>query len=55
MKRLTCKKAFVACLAAVMLFTGCAKNKPESTSPIKNDPAVKTEIDLKAVENKIYD
>ena len=55
MKRLTCKKPFVACLAAVMLFTGCAKNKPESTSPIKNDPAVKTEIDLKAVENKIYD
>ena len=54
MKKFIGKKAVVAALAAIMLLTGCAKSAP-SEKPLKNDPLVKTEIDLDKVATQKYD
>ena len=54
MKKFIGKRAVVAALAAVMLLTGCAKSAP-SEKPLKNDPLVKTEIDLSKVAAQKYD
>ena len=54
MKKFIGKRAVVAALAAIMLLTGCAKSAP-SEKPLKNDPLVKTEIDLDKVATQKYD
>ena len=56
MKKLIGKRAVVAGLAAAMLLTGCAKSNPApSSAALKNDPQVKAEINLGAVENHKFD
>ena len=54
MKRLR-EKALAAGLAAMLLFTGCAHNVPAQTEPLKNDPALKTEIKLVDVSQQKID
>ena len=54
MKKFIGKRAVVAALAAIMLLTGCAKSAP-SEKPLKNDPLVKTEIELDKVATQKYD
>ena len=54
MKKFIGKRAVVAALAAFMLLTGCSKSAP-SEKPLKNDPLVKTEIDLSKVSTQKYD
>lgn len=50
MTRFEGKKALVAALAATMLLSGC-----KSTTPLKADPAAKTEIKLNEVNTHKYD
>lgn len=54
MKIISCKKAVAAGLLAAMMLTGCATSKPARSAPVKNDPAVKTEINLNEVGNKSF-
>ena len=54
MKVFSAKKAMAALLASMMLMTGCAGSKT-SGKPLKNDPMLKTEIDLNQVAYQKYD
>lgn len=49
------KKTLAAGLSAMLLMTGCAGKTPVQTQPLKNDPAVKTELDLNKVSDQKYD
>ena len=42
-------------IACVMMLSGCAKNKPSADKPLKNDPAVKTELKLDQVADQKFD
>ena len=55
MKRPIGKRAVAAGIACVMMLSGCARNKPSEGKPLKNDPAVKTELKLDQVANQKYD
>lgn len=55
MNKLIGKRAVTAGLAAMMMLTGCAKNAPDSTKTLKNDPQIKAEINLDAVATQKFD
>lgn len=50
-------KVITAGMAAVLLLGGCSKttSKKKNETPVKNDPQLKTEIDLNEVKNTSYD
>jgi len=48
------KKTMAAGLTALLLMTGCA-GKTNTTVPLKNDPAIKTELKLDQVSNQKFD
>ena len=49
------KKTMAAGLTALLLMTGCAGKTPVQTEPLKNDPAVKAEINLDQVATQKFD
>lgn len=49
------KKTMAAGLSALLLMTGCAGKTPANTTPLKNDPAIKTELKLDQVSNQKFD
>ena len=55
MKKLIGKKAMTAALSAMLMFTGCANQRPANTEPLKNDPQLKTELKLNEVDGKKFD
>ncbi len=54
MKHFPIKRVMAAGLIACTLLSGCAQTK-RSSAPVKNDPNVKTEINLNEVSNKSFD
>ena len=48
------KKTMAAGLTALLLMTGCAGKTPVQTEPLKNDPAVKAEINLDQVATQKF-
>ena len=49
-------KVITAVMTGVMLLGGCSKTQPKKNeTPMKNDPQLKTEIDLNEVKNTSYD
>lgn len=49
------KKTMAAGLSALLLMTGCAGRTGGNTVPLKNDPAIKAELDLDKVNDQKYD